>query len=78
MSCRTKYDKIIKRNCIISWKGGFIMARRDDMTKVSFRVSIDEKNKLTKFAEENDLTISQIIRRSVKKFLDRQEAKDEE
>ena len=54
MSCRTKYDKIIKRNCIISWKGGFIMARRDDMTKVSFRVSIDEKNKLTKFAEEND------------------------
>ena len=78
MSCRTKYDKIIKRNCIISWKGGFIMERRDDMTKVSFRVSIDEKNKLTKFAEENDLTISQIIRRSVKMFLDSQEAKDEE
>ena len=39
---------------------------------------IDEKNKLTKFAEENDLTISQIIRRSVKMFLDSQEAKDEE
>lgn len=78
MSCRTRYDKIIKRNCIISWKGGFIMARRDDMTKVSFRVSIDEKNKLIKFAEENDLTISQIIRRSVKMFLDSQEAKDEE
>lgn len=78
MSCRTRYDKIIKRNCIISWKGGFIMVRRDDMTKVSFRVSIDEKNKLTKFAEENDLTISQIIRRSVKMFLDSQEAKDEE
>ena len=36
------------------------------------------KNKLTKFAEENDLTISQIIRRSVKMFLDSQEAKDEE
>ena len=70
--------KFIKRNCIISWKGGFIMARRDDMTKVSFRVSTDEKNKLTKFAEENDLTISQIIRRSVKMFLDSQEAKDEE
>lgn len=78
MSCRTKYDKIIKRNCIFSWKGGFIMARRDDMTKVSFRVSIDEKNKLTKFAEENDLTISQIIRRSVKMFLDSQKAEDEE
>ena len=62
----------------MSWKGGFIMARRDDMTKVSFRVSIDEKNKLTKFAEENDLTISQIIRRSVKMFLDSQEAKDKE
>lgn len=78
MSCRTKYDRIIKRNCIISWKGGFIMTRRDDMTKVSFRVSIDEKNKLTKFAEENDLTISQIIRRSVKMFLDSQKAEDEE
>lgn len=54
------------------------MARRDDMTKVSFRVSIDEKNKLTKFAEENDLTISQIIRRSVKMFLDSQKVEDEE
>ena len=35
-------------------------------------------NELSKFAEENDLTISQIIRRSVKMFLDSQEAKDEE
>ena len=54
------------------------MARRDDMTKVSFRVSIDEKNKLTKFSENNDLTISQINLRSVKMFLDIQDAKDEE
>lgn len=77
MSCRTKYDRIIKRNCIISWKGGFIMARREDMTKVSFRISVDEKNELMKFAEENDLTISQIIRRSVKMFLDSQKADEE-
>lgn len=53
------------------------MARRDDMTKVSFRISVDEKNELMKFAEENDLTISQIIRRSVKMFLDSQKADEE-
>lgn len=54
------------------------MARREDMTKVSFRISIDEKNELMQFAEDNDLTISQIIRRSVKMFLESQEKKDEE
>lgn len=46
------------------------MARREDMTKVSFRLSLEEKEKLMQFAEENDLTISQVIRRSVKKFLE--------
>ncbi len=53
------------------------MARREDMTKVSFRISVDEKNELMKFAEENDLTISQIIRRSVKMFLDSQKTDEE-
>lgn len=43
---------------------------KDDMTKVSFRISIEEKEWLMKFAEENDLTISQIIRRAVKQFLE--------
>lgn len=54
------------------------MARRDDMTKVSFRISIEEKNILMKYAEENDLTISQVIRRSVKKFLENQNHDNEE
>lgn len=53
------------------------MARREDMTKVSFRISIDEKNELMKFAEDNDLTISQIIRRSVKMFLEDQKNNEE-
>lgn len=53
------------------------MARREDMTKVSFRISVDEKNELMKFAEDNDLTISQIIRRSVKMFLEDQKNNEE-
>lgn len=44
---------------------------KDDMTKISFRISIDEKEELLKFAEINDLTISQIIRRAVKQFLEK-------
>ena len=43
------------------------------MTKISFRISIDEKEELLKFAEINDLTISQIIRRAVKQFLEKAE-----
>ena len=43
------------------------------MTKISFRISIDEKEMLMKFAENNDLTISQIIRRAVKQFLENAE-----
>lgn len=41
------------------------------MTKISFRISIDEKEALMEFAENNDLTISQIIRRAVKQFLEK-------
>ena len=41
------------------------------MTKISFRISIDEKEELLKFAEINDLTISQISRRAVKQFLEK-------
>ena len=46
---------------------------KDDMTKISFRISIDEKEALMEFAENNDLTISQIIRRAVKQFLEKVE-----
>lgn len=45
------------------------MARKEDMNKVSFRISASEKEMLVKYAEENDLTVSQIVRRAVKKYL---------
>ena len=41
----------------------------DEMTKISFRISTDEKETLMQYAEENDLTVSQIIRRAVKLYL---------
>lgn len=43
---------------------------KDDMTKISFRINTEEKEALMKFAKENDLTVSQIIRRAVKLFLE--------
>lgn len=54
------------------------MARRTDVTKVSFRVSIDEKNELARFAESQDLTVSQVVRRAVKRFLVEESQKQEE
>ena len=43
------------------------------MTKISFRINTEEKEALMNFAEENDLTVSQIIRRAVKLFLEQSE-----
>ena len=51
------------------YKEGNSLAK-DDMTKISFRISIGEKEALMEFADENDLTVSQIIRRAVKQFLE--------
>lgn len=53
----------------------FILAK-SDMTKVSFRINTEEKEALMKYAEENDLTISQIIRRAVKLFLEKNETEE--
>lgn len=41
----------------------------ENITKISFRISTDEKDALAQYAEENDLSISQVIRRAIKMFL---------
>ncbi len=41
------------------------------MTNITFRIPEEEKDKIAKYAEENDLTISQIIRKAIKEYLDK-------
>ena len=39
------------------------------MTTISVRMSEEEKEKLEQFAKEEDLTMSQIIRRALKEYM---------
>ena len=41
----------------------------EDMTKISVRISKEEKEILIEYGNDNDLTMSQIIRRAIKEFL---------
>ena len=49
-----------------------------EMTKISFRLPVDEKNALEEYAKENDLTVSQVIRKACRDFIRGQEAKSVE
>lgn len=48
----------------------------EEMTKTSFRLSVKEKEVLDKYAEENDLSSSQVIRRALREYLDKQNNKN--
>ena len=39
------------------------------MTTISVRISEEEKEKLEQFAKEEDLTMSQVIRKALKEYL---------
>lgn len=45
--------------------------KKEAMTKTSFRLSVEEKEALEKFAEENDLYVAQVIRRACKEYIDK-------
>lgn len=40
-----------------------------EMAKMSVRIKVEEKDALMKYADDNDLTMSQVIRRAIKEFL---------
>lgn len=40
------------------------------MTTISIRLEEEEKEKLADFAKEHDLTISQIVRKAIKQYMD--------
>ena len=63
-------DKIGKdnyKNFLIYTEGGYVMA--DEMGKMSIRIDLEDKEALAKYAKENDLTMSQLLRRMIKEFL---------
>ena len=39
---------------------------------ISVRLSEEEKQKIEDFAKDNDLTLSQVIRKAIKEFLERE------
>lgn len=41
----------------------------EEVTKLSLRIGTEEKDLIAKYAEENDLSMSQVIRRAIKQFL---------
>ena len=43
-----------------------------DSASITFRLSTEEKEQLKQYCEENDMSISQVIRRAVKEFLNKQ------
>ena len=42
---------------------------KEEITKISFRLSIEEKDKLVEYCEANDLNMSQVIRKAIREFL---------
>lgn len=42
-------------------------------TTITFRLSDEEKIELENYADENDLSVSQVIRKAIKEFMDRQD-----
>jgi len=42
-----------------------------DNTNITVRLSVEEKEALLKYAEEQDLTMSQVVRRALKEFLEK-------
>ena len=41
------------------------------MKNVSFRISDEEREKIEAYADVNDLSVSQVIRKAIKEFLDK-------
>ena len=49
---------------------GVIVLGKENMSTVSIRISQDEKDKLQQLAKENDLSMSQIIRKALRLYLE--------
>lgn len=49
--------------------GNLMAKNNEEMTKTSFRLSVVEKEALDKHAIENDLSVSQVIRRAIRQYL---------
>lgn len=42
---------------------------KEEIAKISFRLSVEEKDRLMEYCEANDLNMSQVIRKAIKEFL---------
>ena len=44
---------------------------KDNYSTVSVRLTLEEKEELMRYCEENDLTMSQVIRKATKEYLEK-------
>ena len=42
---------------------------KEEVTRISFRLSVEEKDRLMEYCETNDLNMSQVIRKAIKELL---------
>lgn len=42
------------------------------MANIATRITEEEKQKIEKFAKEHDLTLSQILRKAIKEFMEKE------
>lgn len=45
---------------------------KKETAKLSIIISVEEKDMIQTYAEENDLSMSQVIRRAIKEFLNKE------
>lgn len=48
---------------------GVVILGKEDMTTMSIRISQEEKDKLQTLAKEQDLSMSHLIRKAIRQFL---------
>lgn len=48
---------------------GVVILGKEDMTTMSIRISQEEKDKLQALAKEQDLSMSHLIRKAIRQFL---------
>lgn len=45
------------------------------LAQIATRITEEEKQKIEKFAKEHDLTLSQILRKAIKEFMEKEQSK---
>ena len=65
--------KCLTRQFYIQMEGVISMAKTNKLFQVAARITEEEKDALVAYCDENDLSMSQVIRKAIKEFISRQD-----